>query len=130
MADLTPAEVLAARLDELTRQLRGDGAPPHLPGRLGRWLDLRINVGTMLTIAVMVGAAYVQLQRVELETQQNAKTVDRVEFESKERDRDLGARLDKSLSDHMQYQHGGRRSHALGGPPALPSLMSAHGGGR
>lgn len=93
-----------------------------------------------------VGGYQERLRVVETSASQNSGEVRRVEADSRERDRDLGGRLDKVISDHMQYQHGGRRSSASAGgsttaaepivirrptPGELRAMMAAgHGGGR
>jgi len=109
--------------------------------RGGGWLDRRslattllaFALGSLMSFGVGLWGKDGISHRVESAIAsgvQNAGEIRRVESDSRDRDKELAARLDKSIGDHMQYQHGGRRSSVTdrNGLPALP-LLSAHGGG-
>lgn len=88
-------------------------APPT--AGLGRWLDFRVNVGTLLTLLVLVGGGGIairdQVHTALAVAERNAAELRRVEADSRARDTQLEGELKERFQDHMRYQHSQR-----GGP--------------
>lgn len=132
------------RLAEEIRQLRAHlpaAALDQPPRGLAKWLDLRVNVGTLLALFVLVGGGYLairdQVQTAISSGVRNAGEIRRVESDSRERDKEIEARFRDAFQEHKDGYHSGRRGASVNGggsSSALPDLalpmLSAHGGGR
>lgn len=98
--------------DELQDSIRQllESAADRIPiSGVGRYLDFRLNVGTLLAIVVLIGGGYLAIRDQVMSAVnagiQNASEIRRVESDSRERDRDLRIYVDKTFGDHMLYQH-------------------------
>lgn len=113
MSDERPMDDATRRLledfVEAAKRLQPIGEPPS---GLARWLDFRVNVGTLLTVIVLIGGGGLairdQVQSALVASAHNAAEISRVEADSRARDTQIEIELKDRFRDHMQYQHSKR----------------------
>lgn len=114
---------------ELLERVERLAAAVEAANASGGWFDRKnlANAGIAAAVGVLVaifgtGGWQERLRVVESSAAQNAGEIRRVEADSVKRDDKLEQKVDRAFSEHMQYQHSGKRTslwEVLPTPPLL-----------